>query len=934
MSALLTHPPVLHNGGVTPSSHVRVRLFGRPSVESDGTPVPLRGAFPAAVVARLALADGGTVSSDQLVGELWESPPETALGTLRANISRLRAAGLDGAIRGGRGGYALAIAAADVDVLEFRRAAEAALASGELADLEAADALWGGDPLRDVDAPFATTARAALEDLRRRAAEALAALRIESGDIPAALDSLVAVAAQHPLHEEPVRLLALALSRSGRSAEAIERIDAFAGSLAESSGLDVSPNLVALRLAILRHDPEVGAAALAEVVRHGVPLPITRFVGRSRELELLAQARRDSRLVTLTGPGGVGKSRLAVESLHVDDVDAEQWMLELAPLSTPESVDLALAALVSVTNPTRQAIAGRLAGAGSLLVLDNAEHLRDHIASLVAELLAMSPGLSVLVTSREPLRIPGERLVPVATMLESDAADAVELFRQRAVDAHPGFVLDAVTVPLVHRLVELLDGIPLALELTAARLDVMELAELARSLEAEELLLLGGPGSGRHASLNNTIAWSARLLSAQESELLAQLAGFAGAVPLDAVAGVCDLGGSDVREVATSLAQKSLLAVEDGAGSARRYRLLEAVKLYARNLERRDDTGAWLERHARWFADWVDERESRLHGARSTPVHAEFDSVRPDLLQAMATAVELGDRGVAVRLAGGQAWHWFIRGSMVESKRWIDAALALPGNPDPFFDARAVWGAVMLVYRSGDKFGGEAYALAGLPLAEQSGDPTLQALFRACNGMWSADHGRPDADELMDSAEALLSAVQPWARGEVHIFRSIFLLYRDRRADSLHTLHEAARVAVETGNTWAAGAAAWRVALLLIRLHREAEAVDQLVAVVDTVSGQGDVLALILGVHAAALAATGLDRSVEAARLFGAVDHLGVQYGFEREAVNDEAHEQYRRRARQALTPREWNPAYTEGMRMTLEEALAALRALARRPRR
>jgi hypothetical protein len=515
-------------------------------------------------------------------------------------------------------------------------------------------------------------------------------------------------------------------------------------------------------------------------------------------------------------------------------------------------------------------------------------------------------------------------------MLGDDAGDAVELFRQRAADAQPGFELDERTTPLVRELVDLVDGLPLALELTAARLDVMELSELLRSLRAEESLLLAGEGGGRHASLANTIAWSARMLSPDELELLAQLAGFAGAVPLSAIAGICRLPGRDVREVAAALARKSLVAIRDAAGW-RGYRLLEAVKLYARALTRSDDPSAWAARHAAWFADWVDEREPGIHGTGADVVHREFDALRPDLLLATATAIEAGDRSIALRLVGGQAWHWFIRGAMVESVRRIDAALALPGEASALHEARALWGGVMLIYRSGEKVAGEGYAKRGLPIAERAGDPTLLALFLACNGMWLNDHGDPAGDPLLDRAESL--DVAPWAVAELRIFRSIALIYQDRRGESLAVLGEAAESAHRSGNRWAEATAMWRSAYLLVLAKRGWDALAQLGAALQIAADDNDVLAVILGVHAAAVAATTIDRPVDAAWLFGAVDRLGVQHGFEREAVNDAAHEAYRTRARQALTPKEWNPAYTAGTRASLLEAADAVRALAAKRR-
>ncbi|CAN5559793.1 hypothetical protein BH10ACT7_BH10ACT7_13630 [soil metagenome] len=918
--------PVPQNVAVS-SPLALVRLFGRVAVQVDGVPIPLRGSIPAAIVTRLALSAGEQVPLEEFVDDLWESPPPAAVGNLRANISRLRSAGLAPALVGGRGGYTLA-PHVQVDVLEFREAATAAIASRDRHQLEYAEALWTGDPFRGVDAPFAEARRADLIELRRRLTQALAELRLESGHLDELLVSLPDLVRAHPTHEEPTRLLATALARAGRTTDALEAIDAFVRRLAEEQGLDPSPALAELRMSIVRQDPVVVPRSGAGRARqHGVPLPITRFVGRRRELELVAAARQESRLVTLTGPGGVGKTRLAVESLRdAPTVDTVQWLLELAPLSSGRELVVALAELLGASTPTVPAFAEQLSGHGTLLVLDNAEHLLGEVAELVSGLLAASPGLSILVTSREPLRIPGERLIPVSTMLDHDAADAVALFTQRAADALPGFTVDAdvETRNRVRHLARLLDGLPLALELTAARLDVMDLGELVRSLESEELLTLGGSGDGRHASLANMIRWSARLLRPEELELLAQLGNFAGGVSLDAIAGICQLDGADVRQVAAVLAQKSLLAVVGDAARGRRYRMLESVKLYARQLPVCDDRGDWRVRHSRWYADRVDELEPGIRSKESAMVHAEFDLDRAELLVAVTSAIERGDRDVAVRLAGGMAWHRFIRGAMAEGKQWIDRALALPGETDPYFEARAYRGAIMLIYRSGDKFAGEAYAKAGLPLARKAGDPTLLALFLACNGMWAAEDDPVTGWKLMAEADAIMErGIEPWAVSEVLIFRSICFDYAKKPAAVMRELQAAIDSALAAHNVWAAGSASWRLANTLIMQKRDRDALEELMACFEILEPQGDVLGVILSLHSAAVAVSGVERQRDGAALFAAVDRLGALYGFPRISVNDDGYERWRTRTKQALTTAEWNAEYRRGTRLDLAEAVA-----------
>jgi predicted ATPase/DNA-binding SARP family transcriptional activator len=916
---------------------VSVQLLGRVGVTIDGQPLDLRGAMPPALVGRLALAAGDPVPLEQLIPDLWPDPPSAAAVTVRSNVSRLRAAGLADVIEGGRRGYAFT-GQVEVDAAAFTATAEHALATGALADLERADAGFSGTPLRGIDAPYAAPARAALQDLHRRVAEALAGARLEAGEVEAVIAALPGVVASHPLHEAPARLLATALARAGRTSEALETLDAHTQRIADEQGLDPSPAIDALRMSIVRHDPDVLPQTLQQgdgsPRRHGVPLPITRFVGRARELDLIRRARLESRLTTITGPGGVGKSRLAIEAVRQGSglADGEQWLLELAPIVDGRDVLIALGELVGAANPTAPSIAEQLSGTGTLLVLDNAEHLLADVAELASALLASSPGLTVLVTSREPLRVPGERLIPVGTMLDDDASDAASLFAARAADAVPGFALDDTILPQVRRLVRMLDGLPLAIELAAARLDVMDLPDLARSLEEGELLTLGGEAAGRHGSLQNTIDWSARLLDADERQLLAQLSGFAGPVSLSAIEGICVTEGSaSVREVATVLAQKSLLTVEGATTSGRRYRLLESVKLYAQTLPRTDDPIEWRDRHAHYLADCVDDLEPDIRGPKSSSVHVDLDTYRPDLQAATGWAIERGERELALRLVGGQAWHWFIRGAVNDGRRTLDAALELPGDASPYFEARAIWGALMIIYRSGDKFAGEAYAARGLPLARRAGDPTQLALFLACNAMWVAGRDAAAGARLMAEAEAVLArGIAPWAESELLTFRSVIHHEARKPALAMRDLQAAIVSARRAHNDWSAASASWRLAGELINQRRYGDALAELNACLDLLALQSDILAVVLVLHAGAIAVAGLERQVDAARLFGAVDRLGASYGFPRGAVNDDAHERHRTRAKQSLTAAQWNVAYRDGTKLSLDEAIRLLRTLAR----
>ncbi|WP_286277307.1 BTAD domain-containing putative transcriptional regulator [Naasia aerilata] len=515
-------------------------------------PVHVRGDIPRAIVARLAWTAGTPVPADSLIEDLWPEPPETVLSSLRAHISRLRGNGFGDVLGSGRGGYTLDVDPADVDVLRFRELVDAALREPDDAAafevLAEAERMWAGDPFAGLgDFPFTAAAIEELERWRVPAMERLAELRLDRRDEAKVVLAMSDLAQDRPFDERPVALLARALARSGRTSDALEAIDKHAARLAASGGADLPRRLVELRQGIVRQDPSIVAVAgddKGTVLRNGIPIPLTRLVGRDAELDLIARGRAESRLLTLVGPAGVGKTRLAVEAARRTPatVDEVQWLVDLSAIAEPEDVARALASAVGAPSNDFDAVAARISGRRGLLLVDNAEHLIGAVAALVAELLSRCEGLGVIVTSREALRTAGERVISVEPFAGPTAGDAVELFLQRAADTGA----TSWTEEDRDRIADLcrrLEGIPLAIELTAARLDVLSLEEVASSLE-EGIADTGSRRRGRHASLENAIAWSIRLLDERELALLSQLALFPASFSLDAVADICLVEGA------------------------------------------------------------------------------------------------------------------------------------------------------------------------------------------------------------------------------------------------------------------------------------------------------------------------------------------------------------------------------------------------------
>ena len=908
-------------------------LLPEPAILWDGRRIPLRGEIPTAIAARLALTPGVALTAEALVDELWTDPPETASVSVRVGVSKLRATELGALVEGGRGGYRLNLAPHDVDLTRALQVlARSGEPAGRRAELEELEPLWDEAPLASLaDRPFAIEARARFATLRRDAIVELAELRLADGDPEEAARGVESLLREQPLDERAVELRARALARAGRVGDALEAIDDLRDRLNDELGLDLPVGLDGLRQSIVRQSPEVvgAAAATQRVERHGIPVPITRFVGRERDLEAVEQARAGARLVTVTGPGGVGKTRLVIESTRrtTRSVDEEQWMVDLAAVADDVGVAPAVSELLGTPEPTIAAIARRLGGRRTLLVLDNAEHVLDATRELVRGVLGGAEGLSVVVTSREALKIPGERVVSLPPMLDGALSDAERLFRERAADARPDLDLDA-RGPAIRRLCLTLDGMPLALELAAAQLDVLDLDEVAAAVVAGA----GAPGlTARHASVTDAIRSSVELLSTDERTLLAQLAAFAGTFRLDDAAGVCVVGeGADVTALARRLVQKSLLAPTDHDRVGRRFRVLESVKAYSRGVlplggvESGIDAEEWRARHRLWFAEVVDELSPMLRSHEAPIARALLDLATPDLQLALADAVAAGDRASALRIVGGQAHYWMARGLLAEGRESLDRALAVPGDAPIALESVAVTGMALLTYQSGDQEGALRYMALGLEVAERAGDASRLALLRAYGAYAASLFGDPALVEpLIAAATGLLEVSEPWAVAEVRMCQGQTLRALGRPAQALEQLEAARTLATDIGYAWIAGSARYVAGKVLIDVRRAREAVEVLVPGARRLYLDEDAMSSLAFMHLAAGACALLERHRVGATIFGAVDKLGERFGYSPVRVEGQDAQVHRDRVAQGLTTEEWDAAYREGARLDFEGLFA-----------
>ena len=731
---------------------LELRILGPVQAVRDGRDVPLGGPRQRAVLALLMPDAGRVVPAGQLAEALWQGrPPSGAAKTLRSYLSRLRGVlAPEIAVTARGGGYTLIMESGQVDAGRFERlvgAGQGALGLGEAAPAAGrfaeALALWRGPALVDVAdvEPLAREA-ARLEELRLVAVEGHAEAGIAlglHGEVVAELERLVA---EYPVRERLWRLLVLALYRAERQADALDAFRRARVMLAEELGLEPGEELRELAQAVLRQ--EVPAAPRRP--RHGLPVPLTSFVGREEELAALDKLLDRARLVTLTGPGGAGKTRLAVElatgaaERFADGV----WLADLAGVAdaelVPSRVMEALGVRQTVDLPVIEALRYRLCAAELLLVLDNCEHLLDSCARLAGDLLGSSPGLRVLATSREALGVPGEAVLlvpPLGVPADSaDAADlalspAVRLFSERASAARASSDL-AVAAGTVGRICRALDGLPLAIELAAARTSALSVAEIEQHLgDKFRFLAHRRPvADARHQTLKTAIDWSYQLLPAPERAFLRALSVFAGGFRLSEATQVCSAGDEAAAlDLVDSLASRSLVVAET-SGAGTRYRLLETIREYAAGqLDEAGEADEVRLRHATVYLS-LAEREHDLD-----VLSAEHDNFRAALGWSLGLESEIGpllaaalgpESEIGPRLAAALGDFWESGGFFQEGRSWLERALAALSADSPLrADLLRLLGTVLWAAFDLERAG--AVLAEGVRAAEAAGLPATAA---------------------------------------------------------------------------------------------------------------------------------------------------------------------------------------------------------------
>ncbi len=759
----------------------------------DGVLADVPGARLRALLIALALEPGHLVTKATLVDWIWgERPPSDAANALQRLVSRLRKALPDGFVDGLAGGYRLTVEPDAVDAIRFERLVGQARNENGLERLRLlrdALALWRGAAMQDVDVQDSAAFDAAVTRLEGRhltAMEDRFDAETSLGHGAELVQELTDLVAAHPLRERLVAALMRALVAAGRNSDALLVYQRAREDLADALGVDPSPDLSALHVALLRG--ELGRRQ--ENRKTNLRAEITSFVGRDAEVTAVRELIAEHRLTTLTGPGGSGKTRLATETARalLGDLPDGAWLVELAAIGAVkgegEAGGVAQAALAGLG--LRDALLGAATNADltdrliaairereTLLILDNCEHVIEQVAAFAYRVLGECRRLRILATSREPLGITGEALWLVEPLAlpqgdaspgEIESSPAVQLLRDRAGAVRKDLAVDDRTLSTMMRVCRGLDGMPLAIELAAARLRTMSMDQLAHGLDDRFRLLTSGSRTAlpRHRTLRAVIDWSWELLTDAERMVLRRLSVFSGGASLQAAERVCAgnaVEQEQVLELLIALAEKSLLLT--GGDGAPRYRMTGTIREYAgHRLAEAGESNLARHAHLAYFTELTETADPHLRRAEQVDWLATLGPEHDNIGAAMRGALAAGEAQAAMRLASGAGWYWWLAGHKTEGMELLTAAASTPGEVTD--DTRATVYA-LAVHFAGSGLGDEHTAAEWIHEAyrfsqrSQSRDPRLE-FIAPLERMLQAP------DDFLPAWESVLGSKDPWVR--------------------------------------------------------------------------------------------------------------------------------------------------------------------------
>lgn len=930
-----------------------LHVLGPVGAQRGDEPLRVGGPRQRTLLALLAIHRGQWLATDVLIEEVFQGEPtDAAEATLRSYVSKLRAAlGDDVRITGGAAGYRLEVPPTSIDALRFeelvrvgneaRRGRRPSVAADRL---RAALALWRGEPFGGLGADGMLRVEAErLGELRLHAVESRIDADLLVGAAAELVDELELLVREHPFREAFWRQLMLALYRSERQADALAAYHRARAALDEHLGIEPGEELRALEAAILRQEvPEVSPPG----ARHDLPAPVSSFVGREADLGRIEALVGASRLVTLTGVGGVGKTRLAIEAargLAPSFADGVAFV-DLAPLAdgslVADQITTVLDAPANAAIDPLDRLVAHLRDREILLVLDNCEHLLAACASAAARLLAACPSLRLLATSRELLGVDGEADSPVPPLSipaegGSDARDseAVRLFMARARAARPSLPDDDLTITTVGKICADLEGIPLAIELAAARARVLSPAEIGERLRDRFRFLVSWRrlSTARHRTLREAMDWSHDLLDPAGQRLLAELSVFAGGFGLDAVQGVCTIDPTGaVLDQVQRLVEASLVTVDEG-GEPTRYGLLETVREYG--LERLEASGRGDEvrrRHAEHFSTLA---ESGWELLRAPATHAlwleRLRTDRDNFRAALGWSLDRREPRYALRITDTLWYYWWVRGEAAEGRAWLERALADDDQQDPWLRARCSLGLAGLCWSLGDIDAAEAPAEEARRLAAEVSDDLSAS--RAANTLGLIAAGRGDdtrARGLFGESVARLRASEE--RGEVRTWNiataidnlgsTSWALGDLERATREYS--EARELNVGLGSAEGVAMNDLHLSMVDAEAGRPNEARPRLLAALVVYEGLGFLHYAAECLEAAAAVANGLDAAVRAAFSLGAADHIHQELGNQPVPLLARVRERASATARASLGDAGYEAAYADGLRAPIADAL------------
>ena len=842
-------------------------ILGPLEVRADGQVLTLGGAKPRALLAVLLLHANEAVSFERLAVALWgEDAPAGAVKTVQVHAARLRRAlGQPDVLSTTPAGYRLLVQPDELDAKRFERlvgGGRDALAAGEAeraaALLREAIGLWRGPPLAEFGAlPFAAAEIARLEEQRLAAVELRVQADLEAGRQAELVPELQQLTQEHPWRERLHAQLLLALYRSGRQADALAAYQRARETLVEELGIEPGPELAELQQAILGHDASLGPLPPRREARRdgALPAPPNRTIGRDDDVTAVTARLRSStvRLLTLTGPGGVGKTRLAIEVGHAVDGDFGDgaWFVPLAALrragDVPMSIVRALGVVLLEGESPEEAVKRFLGTRRVLLILDNCEHLLG-AAPFIGELLERCPAVSVLATSREPLMLRAEErhaVPPLALAGEATRSgdDASALFAERARAQDAEFELAGPNGPAVAEICRRVDGLPLAIELAAAGCALLSPVEIAQRLDGALGALGAAPrdAPARQQTLRATIDWSYELLDDDERAGFARFAVFAGGATVDAAEAITETGlGTLDRLVA-----KSLLVRRRQPDATTRLTMLETIRAYAgerfaaaRDAEavRERHHGYYLalaERHGTDRALWGRDREQHL---------ASLDADLENVHAALAWAVGRADGRRALALCAALSVYWIMRNRYADAVRWIDAALDVAG-----------------------------------PTADPA--PRVRALCARCRALFPLGRGEEESSVLRQAEQLAREVDDPVLLSEVLQVRSAHELGEERLADADELAEEALRWARVAGDDWLLAMAAHAKAMASASPTLLRDRVDSAVALLERVGNVYLAADLLVGAAYGALChGSDVDAAQFVARATPGARDLGIPY--------------------------------------------------------